>query len=456
MKFIRRKALLIIFFLLSLLMLMSDREALAFTDNFDVSIEPDALTQEVKPGKSYSLSVDLDTNNTTLTVYPVAFDLPGSGDYSTSDSWVTFGSSSLTLTNATATTLSFTLTVPQDAYNGEYTKAVGVSDIPFSDGESGNQPIVMAIPITVQVSGGKDRPSSSTSTTSTPTPTSKAQATPTPAKKTVTKIKEEEPPKPDLYSEVKVTYLRSFFNPLNQTQIFKLTLKNEGNISSVPKGYINIVNSQNQVIATLPIDPSELPLKPDSQSEYQLNFKSAEFLLGRLKAEVWLGYANSQKQIEPTLAESIYFYYVSPQPLTIVALAFLISILIFKIQLPQLHFKPHYRYFSIFLIVVLSSGFLFYSYKRVEQQNEKSLGVETQLSVTATVKQTVGVKAVMLNGSKVIYFTGVNKKGMKLFSLQKKSRQALAEMTEPSAALTSYTLGGTQARFPILCFTRGY
>lgn len=446
----------IIFFLLSLLMLMSGKEALAFTDNFNVSIEPDTITQEVKPGKSYSLSVELDTNKTTLTVYRVAFDLPSSGDYSTSDSWITFGQSFLTLNNASSTTLNFTLTIPQDAYNGEYTKAVGVSDIPYSDGESDNPSIVMGIPIIVQVSGGKDRPSSSTSTTSTTTPTPTASATPTPAKKTVTKIEEIKPPKTDLYSEVKVTYLHSFFNPLNQTQIFKLTLKNEGNISSVPQGYINIVNSQNQVIATLPINQSELPLKPDSLRTYQLNFKSAEFLLGRLQAQIWLGYTNSQKQVEPQLAESIYFYYISPQPLTVVALAFLISIFLLEIRLPHLHFRTHYRYFSILVIVLVSCGLLFYSYKRVQQQNEQSLGVETQLSVTATFKQAVGMKAVMQNGSKVIYFTGVNKKGMKLFSLQKKSRQALAEMTEPSAALTSYTLGGTQARFPILCFTRGY
>lgn len=447
-----------IFFLLLLSVFVSAKSAYAFTDNFDVSINPDSITQEVKPGKSYSLSVELDTNNTTLTVYPVAFDLPSDGDYSTSDSWITFGSSSLTLNNATSTTLNFTLTIPQDTYNGEYTKAVGVSDIPYSDGESDNPPIVMGIPITVQVSGGQDRPSSSSSTstsaTSTPAPTS--LPTPTSKPKEVTKIQEKQPPKADLYSEVKVTGFHSFFNPLNQTQNFTLKLKNEGNISSTPQGYINFINSQNQVISTLPINESELPIKPNSEVEYPFTFKSEEFLIGRFKAEVWLGYTNSQKQVEPQLKESIYFYYISPQPLTIAALTFLISIFLLKVRLPHLHFKTHYRYFGIFAVVALSSGLLLFYYKKTEQQNEKSLGVETQLAVTATVKQILGMKAVMLNDSKVIYFTGTNKKGMKLFSLQKNSRQTLAELSEPTAALTSYTLSGTQVRFPILCFTRGY
>jgi hypothetical protein len=444
------------FFLLLLSILVFGKPAYAFTDNFDVSIEPDALTQVVSPGKSYSLSVDLDTSNTNLTAYPVAFDLPGSGDYSTSDSWITFGLSSLTLNNAGSTTLNFTLTIPQDTYNGEYTKAVGVADMPYSDAESDNPPIVLGIPITVQVSGGKDRPSTSTSTSSTPTPTPIASATPTPTKKTVTKTPEIEPPKADLYSEVKLISFRSFFNPLNQTQTFKLKLKNEGNISSIPNGFVNIVNSQNQQVAQLIINESELPIRPDSQSEYQLNFKSEEFLLGRFKAEVWLGYQNTQKQVEPTLEESIYFYYMSPQPLTIVALTFLISIFLLKIRLPHLHFKAHYRYFSIFLIIAVNSGLLLYFYKTAERQTEKSLGVQTQLTVTATVKQSIGMKTVMLNDSKLIYLTGSNKKGVKLFSLQKKSRQVLAEQSEPSATLTSYTLSGTQARFPILCFTRGY
>jgi len=434
------------------------KSAYAFTDNFDVSINPDSITQEVKPGKSYSLSVELDTQNTTLIVYPVAFDLPGSGDYSTSDSWITFGSSSLSLNNAQVTTLSFALTIPADAYNGEYTKAVGVSDIVYSDEESDNPPIVMAIPITVQVSGGQDRPavSSSTSTSATSTLTPTSSPAPTSKPKVVTKISEIKPPKTDLYSEVKLISFNSLYNPLNQTQTFKVKLKNEGNISSVPGGFINIVNSQNQVIETLPINESELPIKPDSQSEYQLNFKSKEFLIGRFKAEVWLGYTNSQKQIEPQLKESIYFYYMSQQPITIVALTILAIILLLKIPLPQIHFRTHYRYFSIFLVIALSSGLLIYYYRNAKLQSEKSLGVETQLTVTATVKQIIGVKTVMLNDSKVIEFTGVNKKGMKLFSLQKKSRQTLSEMIEPSATLTSYTLSGTQARFPILCLTRGY
>ena len=443
-------------FFLLLSILVSAKPAYAFTDNFDVSINPDSITQEVKPGKSYSLSVELDTQNTTLIVYPVAFDLPGSGDYSTSDSWITFGSSSLTLNNATSTTLNFTLTIPADAYNGEYTKAVGVADMVYSDEESYNPPIVMGIPITVQVSGGKDRPSTSTSTSSTPTPTPTATSTPAPTKKTVSKIQEKEPPKPDLYAEVKLTSFYSLYNPLNQTQTFKVKLKNEGNISSTANGFINIVNSQNQVIDTLLVNESELPIKPDAEEQYQLNFKSKEFLLGRLKAEVWLGYTNSQKTVEPQLKQSIYFYYVSAQPLTIVALTILLSLLLIKIPLPQIHIKPHYRHFSIFLIVALSCGLLTYYYKNAQQQGEKSLGVETQLAVSATVKQAVGVKTVMLNGSKVIYFTGVSAKGMKLFSLQKKSRQSLAELSEPTATLTSYTLSGTQSRFPVLCFTRGY
>lgn len=444
-------------------MFVSAKSAYAFTDDFNVSIDPDAITQEVNPGKSYNLSVELDTSNTTLTVFTVAFDLPSDGDYNTSNSWITFDSSSLTLNNTTSTILNFTLTIPQDASNGEYTKAIGVSDIPFQDGESDNPPIIMGIPITVQISGAQDQSSSSSSTSTTTTaitPTTHttpiSSPTPTSKPKVVTKIQEKQPPKADLYSEVKVTDFHSFLNPLNQTQNFTLKLKNEGNISSTPRGFISFINSQNQVISTLPLNESKLPIKPNSEIEYPFTFKFKEFLLGRLQAQVWLGYTNSQKTVEPQLKESIYFYYISPQPLTIAALTLLISILLLKVRLPHLHFRTHYRYFSIFLIAVLSSGLLAHFYKTAERQAEKSLGVQTSLNVTATVKQAVGIKTATINGNTVIFFAGTNNKGVKLFSLQKNSRQVLAEITGPSATITSYTLSGTKKRFPMLYFTRGY
>ena len=159
------------------LLIIFPHPSLSFTNNFNVTSDDQLITLTGHPGNSYDLYISLESNDPSLTVYPVGLSLPSESSYSATGSWITFSQSSLNLVNSNTTPLNFTVSIPSNTAVGEYYKSVAVADIPFVDGESSNPPTLLAVPLTIQVSEVATESASTTTTTDSSSTSNQSSAT---------------------------------------------------------------------------------------------------------------------------------------------------------------------------------------------------------------------------------------------------------------------------------------
>lgn len=432
MKFIRRKASLISFFLVLLSIFVFGKPAYAFTDEeiFSFSIAPPSFTTLTAPGKLTNFSVTLiNSNSKSQNVYPYTFDWDLAEDefHYTSSSWLNSYKKQVAVDNNNDYPFNFSLTVPQSQSPtpaGEYYKVLTFSNKHFNTEESDNPAIMVGVPIITQVTSGE----------------------------LVGPLAKE-----DLYSQLLLTDFRSFFNPFTRSQTFRFQIKNEGNLSAVPTGDIRIKDSQGKLMETLPFNQESFSILPNAVKAFELSFMPERAFISELKAEVWLGYKNSLKEAPPEIVFSSNFFYVSPNLIFAIVVAIIIALLIERISAtffkPRHHYR--YRYVGHLLILMVLVPLGMYLYKEIKT-SEKILGEKKELQVTATVRQTTGIKVVLRNGQRVVIVTSSTPKGFKLYSLQGNKGKILDKSDNNYSGKREITLGKNDSRFPILILTNGF
>ncbi len=414
------------FFLILIFLLLAFSSSPVFADEelFNFSIEPVSFTVLTKPGKTHNLSATLiNSNSKSQTAYPYAFDWDVIEDefHFTPSSWFNFYKQQLSVDNSQDYLFNFSLTVPQNPVPvGEYYKIFALSNRNFNAEESNNPAIMVGTPIIAQVSS-----------------------------ETLTGPLAKE----DLYSLVILKEFRQYFNPFTQSQTFRFQIKNEGNLSAVPSGYISIKNSKGEPIETLPFNKEGLSILPNSTKAFELSFRPERAFVSELKAEVWLGYKNSFKESPEEIVFSANFFYVSPQLLLATVLTVVIILLINRIL--TLSVKPRYRYLSHLLILIAIIPAILYLYKEIKM-SEKILGEKKELQITATVRQTTGIKVVLRNGQRVVIVSSSTPKGFRLYSLQGTKSKLLGKSDNNYSGKREITLSRTDSRFPMLILSNGF
>ena len=382
-------------------------------DGFSLNIEPIDHTVLTIPGQVNRATTNLITSNSSkMTVYPLAFDWDKKkNEFYYSQAWMSFPKNKFVIDSTNDSyPVNWSVTAPRDTRSGEYYKVVAFSSQLFTAEESDNPPIIIGTPLFVQVATGASIG-------------------------------------PQLFSEIKLENFSSFFNPLTGAQDFRFKVKNEGNITAQPTGYITIKNSGGQVMETLEFNEQNLSILPDNTQGFEVKFRSVKPLVGQFKAELWLGYKNSLKEVAPAIVYPVTFFYISPDLLLAALIIILTFILIKKVLTIRI------SYFLI-LIVLIPMALYFY---RVIQTNNRLLGVKKELMVTATVREAIGLKVTRRNGRMVIRYTGNSpKQGWKLYSLRGSQGKFLASSNDTRLETKEIVLSKTDSRFPILLLAGGF
>ncbi len=443
----------------AIIFLLSARYISAFTDDFNATIEEESLTQTANPGKTYYLSIQLEGTSPSQTVYPVAFSISSTDTYSTSDTWIVFPSSSIIITNTGLTSLPFSFTVPSDTPAGEYTKAIGISDILYVDGQSSNPPVTIAIPITVQVTKEALEPTSRAAATTTQSPSSENGISSTPATtRKVTFPTQKAPFKEvtDLFSKIELISLSSDYSHWHQTRTFMTRLENTGNISAFPVGSINISTLSNKPISTISLNQEGAAIKPLGRETLSSKYHSPNHLLGIFKAQLLLGESNSFTDKNTVPVQSIYYYlHIGSQPLLVIIIA---TVFLLSVTRSSKKKSKHRKPLTITLLALLVSvGILGYDLYLSENLSQNPLGVEESISATAQVKEVIGLRSKILPGQeKAIYFSSTNPLGSTLWSLKKNTRTNIADIAQYTEPFFEVILNPTLEEYPILMLPNGF
>ncbi len=442
-------------FFISLVLLILPFPVQAFTNSFNITSDEELVTITGEPGKTYDASVNLETSTPSLTVYPLGFSFPTSSSYSTS-SWLSFAESSYAINNSGTTKINFTVTIPTNITAGEYYQAVAFSDIPFVDAESADPATVLAIPITFQVSstpieedsGSSSSSSSSSGSSSSTSSTSQTTtATASPKTKPIPKL----PSKPipqvtKLFSKIVPEFLKTKYSLYNQQTKIDLSLKNEGNISSVFLGSIQVLNQKNNPIKVYSLNPQKDTLRPNKNIDLSFYFSSPHYLIGKFRADLLLGDQQStQKTFVPSPVKTITFYHFGLYPLIIVGTFLLVFV-----------FAKNKKFKAVFL-TVCTLCLLYCYYLSHRPRNFYYLGDQIDVNVSALVKEQIGLKSIINNDlSKTILFTSTNSLGSTLFSLQSGTRNHLDEVLQYTYGSYTANLLYPNDSYPIMMITRGY
>jgi len=415
----------LIFFLIATLVslsLLSPLAIFAEDDGFSLNIEPVSYTALTIPGQVNNKITNLITANSQVTVYPMIFDWDKEKDeFHYTHSWINFLNKKVVFGNGhDYFPINWTVTAPNDAESGEYYKIAAFASQPFITEESDNPPIIIGAPVILQVAAGAST---------------------------------------QLYSKITLESFHSFFNPFIASQDFRFKLRNEGNISAIPIGYITIKNYKEQFIETLEFNEQNISIFPNTTYDFEVKFRSSEPLIGQLKAEVWLGYKNSVEEVNPQMVSSVNFLYVSPDLLLaiLISLFFVILINWFFSKIPVKIIKLRYRHLGHLLIfITVLSSTVFYMYKDIKR-SEKTLGEKKELQVTAQVRESIGLKVIRRNGQMVIRYTGNQPKpGWKLYSLRGSKGKLLMSNSDNHSLNKEIVLSKTDSRFPILLLTDSF
>lgn len=404
------------------LSLFSPLVIFAEDDGFSLNIEPVTDTVLTIPGQVNNKITNLITANSQVTIYPISFDWDKEKDeFHYAHSWINFLKKKVVFGNGhDYYPINWTVTAPSDTKSGEYYKIAAFASQAFITEESDNPPIIIGAPVILQVVAGVST---------------------------------------ELYSKITLESFHSFFNPLIASQNFRFKLRNKGNISTIPTGYITIKNYKEQLIETLEFNEQNISIFPNATYDFEVKFRSSEPLIGQFKAEVWLGYKNSVEEVNPQMVSSVNFLYVSSDLLLAILISLLLLILVnwFFSKIPVKIIKLRYRHLGHLLIfMTVLSSVVFFVYRDIKR-SEKTLGEKKELQVTARVRESIGLKVIRRNGQMVIKYTGNQPKpGWKLYSLRGSKGKLLTGSSDNRSRNKEIVLSKTDSRFPILLLTGSF
>lgn len=421
-------------FLLSILLAVPSR--IKADTTFNLTAHTGSYTVQSLPDRSVTFKINLSTD-TTQTIYPVAMNYFVAGrSYTLVNPWITFDQSQYLINHGVTNSISFTLTTPpkDSIYDGEYYQVIGFSNQPFTGVLTSNPPIILGIPMVIQIYGGlQSGPAPGLPSAYIPPKPVTNPPIPVPSvvfPKKFVPIKESPTVNypihsESLYSSISAVNFSSHYNPTSQTITLEFNLKNTGNISSTPTGFINITNVNGQTFDHLLINPNELTVLPNSERKFDLTYKPKEQLFGRLQADLWLGYKNSQTQQEPQKVATTSFFYIPKNIFFIVLPLFIFLLLLFR--LPRMISRPYLRYFT-FLLIVSVIGSIFIYDLRLQRLNPQILG-QSDISVNAAVGENYEISGDISSSDGSFTFSSNRVNVWQLFALYKSFMDPLEVVT---------------------------
>lgn len=337
-------------------------------DTFNYHIEPLAFSFLTPVGYPNHLLFSVFPPNVTGdTLYPFALNWKLSNGQFHFDlsNWITFKDKKISITDAKDYPVPFTLTAPADTNVGQFYKVVGVSNQQFSCDARNNPPIMLGIPVSVAVA----RPVNLI----TPGGTSGN----------------------GLYSYIDVLGFTSSYQIMTQSEQFNVTLKNQGNVSNTPSGFITIYNTDGEALTSLQINLQNLAILPKDTHQFTLMFHSNRFIAGEMKAELHLGYTSIIGSASSEIKQTIPFFYLSSIAAFVLVLLILLPFILSWLKIAPI--LPPLRYIAIIttLLITLSITYLIWSQTTL---NHQILGAEalppktTTVTATATIADNLGLK----------------------------------------------------------------
>lgn len=457
---------------LTLLALAVPKPALA-DSHFDISLTPDEIVFQSLPSdpntqRTTHLTFNVETDS-SQTVFPVVLNYnPYTGSYATSGTWTTLSSDPVLIEPHQDNPINFSITPPSytdpDLYNGQYYRIVGLSSQPFTDSQSDNPPIIVGIPVVIQIYGTKtyvfpQGPNISVPPSAPYQPPGWPTSLPKISLPFLNQANQNIPieigrptNQHNLLSALYFSNFKTFYNPLNQTVSLGVRIKNTGNISSTPSGFIEIINNTGAVISKIEINPHQQEILPQGEKEFSYIYKPTEDLLGNFQAQLWLGYTSSIQEIAPKPISTAYFYYLPPNVVGSVLASLALTIAVVKIPKKKLKRRVQIQYLGIIVILGILGGVIFLDLHQIKI-NPRILGQES-IGVSANVGSTIGADVSIAENQKTVNITSTSPKGTNVYLLGGGFLTLVESFT--NFPFTPLVISGANNRKPILILTRNF
>ncbi len=256
---------------------------LAFAQNrVGITISPPILEDRVEPGAvtTYTLKID-NQGDTTEVLYPKLYDITGISktgqpefainnadqkDHELS-SWVTFDKQSLTIPPTGTAVLTFTVRVPNPATPGAHIGSVALTrDAPSDVKQGSGVGYEVRSILSLRVAG-------------------------------------------DVIEKARVREFFANSSYFTRPDVqFTVSIENEGNVFSRPKGFIDITNMLGTKVDTLPVNDGGASVFPMSDREFTADWRSDGFHIGKYKAEMTLTVEGAQGF--QSLLSTVYFWVI--------------------------------------------------------------------------------------------------------------------------------------------------
>ncbi len=281
-----------------------------------LTISPPILEDRVEPGavNVYTLKID-NQGDTTEVLYPKAYDISGiskNGQPEFADdedasqkkdhqlsSWITFGTEKITLEPLGSAILTFTVRVPNPATPGAHIGTVALTqDAPTTVRQGTGVGYEVRSIISLRVAG-------------------------------------------DVIEKARVREFFANSSFFTRPDVhFIVSIENEGNVFSRPKGFIDITNMLGTKVETLPVNDGGASVFPMSDREFTADWKSESFHIGKYKAEMTLTVEGAQGF--QSLLSTVYFW-VIPTNVVLPALGGLLFFLVVFWVLLRLYVQKQIR-----------------------------------------------------------------------------------------------------------------
>lgn len=401
-----------------------------------IDVEPPNFQFIKNPNTDEKIKVTVRSNLKQL--FPRGFDWdkksPGL-NFSYSD-WLKIPRRTLDLPDAAQATHSFTLDIPESAEPGEYYKMMTYSNQPYSCEESDNPPVMVGVPINTLVVKG-------------------IPVTDSPA--SLEELHKQ------LHADLYSTGLESYFSLLNQSQNFKFTITNDGNLRAYFTGYILVKNRAGETIEKLDFDQGVYSLEPKNSVNIDLEFIRSKQLAGSYTAELYLSYKDSLYEYPLTMIDRVDFTFVGAYVLLdftrIYGLTVLAFLILRQLSTRYVRTKLAFRILPYYIIILAAvPAFLYSAYnysKSGNVQGTVNSGTET-VGITAVVRESTALKVNTIDGRRLVKIVSQNnRKGWELWSFNCNSTRLITTDKDfGSEDVKEILLDETASSFPILLISR--
>lgn len=405
-------------------------------DEVYIDVEPPNYSFINESGETEKVRVQVRSNLKELVTYGFDWNKRAKELDFNFSSWIKLPSRKLLLGPNKEATHSFNLVVPNDTQPGEYYKLVTYSNKPYSCEESNAPPLMVGVPINNLIIKGApagERPSSL------------------------------EELKQLLHAHIRVTSFQSFFSLLNQSQNFRFTVTNDGNLEAYFSGYILVKNQAGETVEKIDFDNGVHPLAGNERVEISLAFEKSKQLTGMYQSELYISYKDSLQEFPMQKVDTINFTFIGAYIILDFTRAYGVSVLVFLLirQLVYALFKPHYKLnhsFILMLIIAIipASALSFVGFMKSPQvQGTVKSGDET-VTVSAKVRQSTAFSVRNVDERLVVKIRSQNSRnGWELWSFNCSSTRLLAtDQTFKDQIEPEFTLDEQASRLPILLITR--